>query len=158
MKKLKVYNWELVKRWPIWYVFFISLMIFLVLYSAWHWSIMWTISIIFIFLVIIVWYVISYLISLKKTEITLEDWYFIIWWKTYSFDNILWFNVELDNNWNFTNFVLSTKDTNLPIKFKIDDSIENTKKFIQSTIETWLPLYNWYEQDKMYKIIKLLKL
>ena len=119
---------------------------------------MWAISVAFIFLVIVVGYVISYLMSLKRTEIVVEDWYLIIWDKTYPFDQLWGFNVELDEKSNPTNFVISPKDSNLPLKFAIDDDFENVKKLVSDLLEKWLPLYNKYEQDRFYKIVKLLKL
>ena len=158
MKRLKVYNGELVKRGPIWYVIFGSFMVFLVFWSVFHGSLMWAISVAFIFLVIIVGYVLSYLMSLKKTEVVVEDWYLIIWNKTYSFDQLYWFNVELDEKSNPINFVISLKNSNLPLKFTINDSFENVKEIISELIEKWLPLYDWYENDKFYKIIKMLRL
>ena len=156
--KLKVYNGEIIQRGPLWYVFFISLMIFLVLYSFFNGSLMWAISVAFIFLVIIVGYVISYLLSIKKTEIILEDGYLRINDKTFPLSSLVGFNIDLDENWNFKNFVIVTAESNFPFKFTINDSPENVKEFVKALLDEGVPLYNGYEQDKMYKLIKMLKL
>lgn len=115
-------------------------------------------SVLFIFLVIIVWYVISYLISLKKTTIKIEDNFLLIWDKPISFDKIIGFNVELDNKGKFKNFVLSTIDSELPLKYTIDDTSENVKQFVSNLLDKGLSLYDWYENNRFYKIIKFLKL
>ena len=156
--KLKVYNGEIIQRGPLWYVFFISLMIFLVLYSFFNGSLMWAISVAFIFLVIIVGYVISYLLSIKKTEIILEDGYLRINDKTFPLSSLVGFNIDLDENWNFKNFVIVTPESNFHLKFNINDSPENVKEFVKALLDEGVPLYNGYEQDKMYKLIKMLKL
>ncbi len=94
----------------------------------------------------------------KKIEVQLYDWYFIIWDRTYSFDELQWFNAELSNKWDILNFILIPRKTLYPLKYKLIDSQENVKKFISDLINLWLPIYSDYESDKMYKIIKYLKL
>jgi len=158
MKQLKVYKWEIISRWPLWYVMVFSIIIFLVLYSFFQGSLMGGLSVLFIFLVIIVWYIISYLISLKKTTIKIEDNFLLIWDKPISFDKIIGFNVELDNKGKFKNFVLSTIDSELPLKYTIDDTSENVKQFVSNLLDKGLSLYDWYENNRFYKIIKFLKL
>ena len=158
MLSIKVYNWEKIKRGPLWYIIFTSLVVFLVVYSFLKWWLMWGISVLFIFLVIVVSYVIIYLMSLKKTEIKLYDWFFVVWDRKYNFDDLLWFNIELDNNWNFTNFVIIPKNTAYPLKYTIISDFDEVKEFYKSLTEMWLPLYWEYENDRMYKIIKFLKL
>ena len=63
-----------------------------------------------------------------------------------------------DENWNFKNFVIVTAESNFPFKFTINDSPENVKEFVKALLDEGVPLYNGYEQDKMYKLIKMLKL
>lgn len=155
---LWIYNWEHIERGIFWYIFFFSVVIFLILFSFFKWWIMWWISVIFIFLIIIVWYIILYLSSLKKTNLELYNWYFIINNKTYSFNELLWFNVGLNNKWDFTYFAIIPQNTWYPIKYTINDNQENTKKLIEKLIELWLPIYAEYENDKMYKLITRLKL
>jgi len=158
INSIKVYNWENIERWVIWYIIVFSIIIFFVLFSFLKWWVMWAISVLFIFLVIIVSYIILYLMSLKKIEIQLYDWYFIVWDRTYSFDELQWFNAELSNKWEILNFILIPRKTLYPLKYKLIDSQENVKSFISDVIKIWLPIYADYEADKMYKIIKYLKL
>ena len=116
------------------------------------------ISILFIFLVIVVSYIIVYLMAMKKTEIKLYDGFFLVWDKKYNFDDLLWFNIELDNKWNFTNFVIVPRNTSYPLKYRIISSFDEVKEFYKALMEMWLPL-NWeYENDRIYKIIRFLKL
>jgi len=158
MVSIKVYNWERIKRGPLWYTIFITLIVFLIVYSFLKWWIMWWISVLFLFLVVIAAYIVIYLMSFKKTEITLYDWFLMVWEKKYNFDDLLWFNIELDNNWNFTNFIIVPKATWYPIKYTINSTFEEVKDFYTKLTELWLPLYADYENDRMYKIIRALKL
>lgn len=155
---LKIYAWEKITRSPLWYITFFSISIFLIVFSFFKWWILWWISVLFIFLVIVISYIILYLISLKKTVLYVEDWYIRIKDKTFSFNELLWFNIELDKDGNFINFVIIPANTAYPLKFTINDTPENTKKIIALLIEKKVPLYAEYENDKMYKIIKFLKL
>ena len=158
LASLKVYNWENIKRWPIWYVSFITIIVFLIVYSFLKWWLMWWISVLFLFLVVVVSYIILYLISLKKTEVLLYDWFLMIWDKKYNFDELLWFNIELDDNQNFTNFIIVPSNTWYPLKYTIRDDFEAVRDFYTKLNELWLPLYSKYEDDRMYKIIRALKL
>ena len=159
MSQITVYNWEHIERGPLWYVITISVMLFLVIYSFFQGSLMWWISVAFIFLVIVVWYVISYLTSMKKIKIQLNDGFLVVWDKTYSFDSILGINAEVDNNWNFKTFIITPTDSpNFPLRFTIADSNENVKEFIAQALESGLQLYDGYENDKLYKITRWLKL
>ena len=99
-----------------------------------------------------------YLISLKKTNLYVYDWYINIKDKNFSFNELLWFNVELDKDGNFTNFVLIPVKTAYPLKYTINDAQEKTKEIIKILINKNLPLYADYENDKMYKIVNFLKL
>jgi len=99
-----------------------------------------------------------YLISMKKTEVQLYNGYFIIQDKTFSFWDLLWFNIEIDEKWNFMNFIITPISTGYPLKYTIFDSADNVKNFVTKVLELQVPLYDWYEKDKMYKIIKTLKL
>jgi len=158
MLSIKVYNWDKIERWPIWYIIFTTIVVFLVIYSFLKGGMMGWISVLFIFLVIAVSYVIVYLMSMKKTEIKLYDWFFLVWDKKYNFDDLLWFNIELDDNWNFTNFVIVPRNTSYPLKYRIISSFDEVKEFYKALMEMWLPL-NWeYENDRIYKLIKFLKL
>lgn len=158
MTKLKIYWWEIVQRWPLWYVFFISVIVFLIAYSFFQGSLWGWISVTFLFLVIAVWYVIRYLISLKKTELVVQDNHLIIDKEIYPFDKIIGFNIELDKDYKPINFVLSTLDSNLPLKWTICDDFENVKKVVNELLSKWVSLYDWYENDRLYKIVKFLKL
>jgi len=154
---IKVYNGEKIKRWPIWYSIFTTFAIFLIVYSFLKWWLMWWISVLFLFLVILVSYVILYLMSLKKTEIKLYDWFLMVWDKKYDFSQLLWFNIELDNKWNFTTFILVTQNS-YPLRYTIISWFDEIKDFYNKLKEQWLPV-NWdYEKDKLYKMIRLLKL
>jgi len=155
---IKAYNGEYIKRGVLWYIIVFSIIIFLIIFSFLKWWIMWAISVLFIFLIIIVSYIILYLMSLKKIEIQLYDWYFIIWDKTYSFDELQWFNADLSSKWEILNFILIPKKTLYPLKYKLRDSQDKAKNFISNVIKLWLPIYSDYENVKMYKIIKYLKL
>ena len=141
----------------LWYLLFFSLITFLVIYSFFQGSLMGALSVAFIFLIIIVSYVILYLTSLKKTEIILEDWYLVVAWKTYSFNQIKWFNVEFDSNWKFTTFILYSW-YGFPLRFTIADTDENVKEFVTSLINAWLVVDDSYENDRLYKIIRFLKI
>lgn len=159
MNQITVYNGEHIDRGPIWYVLTLSFMIFLVLYSFFQGSLMWWISVAFIFLVIVVWYVISYLTSMKKIKIQLNDWFLVVWDKTYSFDKILWINAEFDNAGKIKTFIITTSDNpTFPLRFTVADDEENIKNFITKALESGLQLYDWYEKDKFYKIVRALKL
>ncbi len=158
INSIKVYNWDYVERWVIWYIVVFSVIIFFVLFSFLKWWVMWAISVLFIFLVIIVSYIILYLMSLKKTEVQLYEWYFIVWDRTYSFDELQGFNAELSNKWDILNFILIPRTTLYPLKYKLINSQNDVKIFISDVIKLWLPIYSNYESDKMYKIIRFLKL
>jgi len=159
MKQITVYNGEHIDRWPLWYVISLSIIIFLIIYSFFQGSLMWWISVTFIFLIVIVWYVISYLTSMKKIKIQLNDWFLVVGDRTYSFDSILWINAEFDNNWHLKTFIITTFDSpNFPMRFTIADDEENVKEFITEALDKWLQLYNGYENDKFYKIVRALKL
>jgi hypothetical protein len=54
--------------------------------------------------------------------------------------------------------VIVTAESNFPFKFTINASPENVKEFVKALLDEGVPLYNGYEQDKMYKLIKMLKL
>jgi len=158
MVSIKVYNGERIKRGPLWYISFVTLIIFMVVYSFLKGGIMWGISVLFLFLVVIAAYIIIYLMSFQETEIKLHDWFLLVGTKKYNFDDLLWFNIELDENWNFTNFILVPKSTWYPIKYTIISSFDEVKDFYTNLIEMGVPLYADYENDRLYKIIKTLKL
>ena len=159
MNKITVYNWEHIKRGPIWYVITLSIMIFLILYSFFQGSLMWWISVAFIFLVIVVWYVISYLTSMKKIDIQINDGFLIVWDRTYSFDDIIGINAEIDDKGNLKTFIITTVDNpNFPLRFTIADNDDNVKNFITNALEKGLILYDGYEKDRLYKIARTLKL
>lgn len=155
---LNIYAWEKIYRSPLWYIFFFSISTFLIMFSFFKGWIMSWISVLFIFLIILISYIIIYLISLKKTTLYVYDWYINIKDKNFSFNELLWFNVELDKDGNFTNFVIIPSRTAYPLKFTINDDYEKTKSIIKSLIDKNLPLYADYENDRMYKIITFLKL
>lgn len=158
INSLNIYSWEKIDRSPLWYISFFSISIFLILFSFFKGWVMWWISVLFIFLIILISYIIIYLVSLKKTTLYLYDWYINIKDKNFFFNELLWFNVELDKNGNFTNFVIIPSRTAYPLKYTIIDEQEKIREFIKNLIDKDLPLYGDYENDKMYKIIKFLKL
>lgn len=155
---LNIYEWEKIERLSLWYIIFFSISIFLIVFSFFKGWIMWWISVLFIFLIIVISYIIMYLISLKRTILYVNDWYINIKNNNFSFNELLWFNVELDKNGNFTNFVIVPVRTSYPLKFTINDTQEKTKDIIRVLIDKNVPLYVDYENDKMYQIIKFLKL
>ena len=158
INSIKVYNWDYIERWILWYIIVFSIIIFFVLFSFLKWWVIWAISVLFIFLVIIVSYIILYLMSLKKIEIQLYEWYFIVWDRTYSLNELQWFNADLSCKWEILNFILIPRKTLYPLKYKLIDSQDKVKEFISDVIKLWLPIYADYEVEKMYKIIKYLKL
>jgi len=107
------------------------------------------ISVLFLFLVIVAAYIIIYLMSFKKTEIKLYDWFMLVWDKKYNYDDLVWFNIELDNEWNFTNFIIVPKATLYPIKYSIISSFDDVKAFYMELTWLWLPLYADYENDNL---------
>jgi len=155
---LNIYTWEKIDRSPLWYISFFSISIFLIVFSFFKWWIMSWISVLFIFLIILISYIIVYLISLKKSILYIYNGYLNIKDKKFPFNELLWFNVELDKNGNFTNFVIIPYRTNYPLKYTINDEYDRTKKIVEYLIDIGLPLYVDYENDKMYKIIKFFKL
>ncbi len=155
---INIYAWEKIKRSPLWYIFFFSISIFLIAFSFFKWWIMWWISVLFIFCIIFVSYIIMHLISMKKTILTVNDWYINISDRNFSFNEILWFNVELDKNGDFTNFVIIPSKTSYPLKYTINDNYYKTKEVIKILINKNVPLYSDYENDRMYKIVTFLKL
>ena len=156
--ELEVYNWEHIKRWPIWYIAFISITIFLIVFSFFQWNIMWWISVIFISIIVLVSYIILYLISLKKIKIQLYESYFLIDNKIVLFSDLLWFDVDIDEKWNMINFVLIYLNSSFPIRYKIISANEITKEFIIKLVDLWLTTNSSYMDSMLYKFIRFLKL
>ena len=156
---LLVYDGERKKRWPFWYIFFTSVIVFLIVYSFFQWWLMWWISVLFIFLVIVVSYIILYLRTFKKIKIVLNDNYFLVWDKTYAFSELLWVNAEYDEKtWKFLNFILVPQSTAYPLKYTIaEEDMEKVGKFISNVLEK-IAVYSDYENDRLYKVIQTLKL
>jgi len=156
---IKVYNWEKIERWPIWYIVFITMVIFLIVYSFFMWWLMGWISVLFLFLVVVVSYIILYLMSMKKTEIQLYDWFLMVWDKKYNFQELVWFNIELDKKQEkFTTFILVPTNSQYPLRYTLISWFDEVKSFYKNLTDLWLPLYANYENDRMYKIIRFLKL
>jgi len=120
---------------------------------------MWWISVLFIFLVIVVSYIILYLRSFKKIKIVLNDNYFTVWDKTYSVSELLGVNAEYDEKTGkFLTFILVPRATAYPLKYTIAETdIEKIWKFISNVLEQ-VPVYSDYENDRLYKTIQALKL
>jgi len=63
-----------------------------------------------------------------------QDNHLIIDKEIYPFDKIIGFNIELDKDYKPINFVLSTLDSNLPLKWTICDDFENVKKVVNELL------------------------
>jgi len=98
--------------------------------------------------------------SLKKIKIQLYDGYFLVWDKTFSFNELQWINADIDKDWNIINFIIIPKATLYPLKYKVVNfaNQDKIKKFISNIINQWVLIYSDYENEKMYKIIKFFKL
>lgn len=158
INSLKIYSWEIIKRSPLWYIIFFVIIIWLISLSFFQWWLAWWVSVLFIFLIIIVSYVIVYLYAIKKTVLKIYDSYFDLNEKKYFFSELLWFNIGLDSKWDFSTFIIIPRGTNYPLKYTIIDDNEKIKKVVDDLIKLGLDVYSDYENDKLYKIITFLKL
>lgn len=156
---LNIYEWEIIKRWPLWYISIFSISSFLIFFSFFKWWLTWWISVLFVFAVIMVSYVFLYLVSLKKTTLQIYDWYFLIKDKSFPFSELLWFNVEFNENWDFTNFIIVPAKTEYPSRYTINEtSKEKVANLVKTLIDMNLNIYSEYENVKINQIIRYLKL
>ena len=149
--QVKVYDGEYFERWPWWYIIFVTVVAFVIIVSI----IVGNIVGVFLIFLLLWWYLLLWLI-LKKTTLKIADEGLKIWDKLYSWNDLQWFVLEIDE-WNqeLKNIVILRGNGKMIYTFT-DDS-ETIKGFVQNLYD-YIPMYSNYNQSFTDKLARTLKL
>jgi hypothetical protein len=149
---LRAYNWEHFERSKRWYVFFALLLIIVIGLSLWKKNI---IGVVVLFIILGAYFYYS-ILSQKVISLTIKKDHLLIDNKIYLWSIFSAYSLELDKKTQkIRNLVLIGGKWYLI--YTIHDTNEHSKAFL-TEISEYLPLVSDFEQSKLEKITRILKL
>lgn len=150
--EVKVYDWERFERTQWWYITFVASFVLLIIASF----VTGNISGIIVLFLMLWWYLLYSIISLKKVTIKIRDEWLKIWSKFFPWENFYGFALELDEQTeSIKNIVFVTKNANMI--HTLADEPDTIKQFVLN-LNDKLQMLSDFEQwfaERLWRKLKI---